>query len=197
MYIWMKRLFVSEMLRLIDNGEAPGAAVITHAHNARQWSPSLGNPLPPEGYHDLFETITPRLFAEGALFSAVVSEGLIDLSRHHGDDALEADPALDIIASRHEGVFTRHQIELALRASGQLRVNPLYASEPEGDRLRLRLRFPSEDYEGEFGACREYLPDEVVIDKSVLSVLTEGRVSPELADLVRRRVILDLPKRYY
>ena len=63
--------------------------------------------------------------------------------------------------------------------------------------MRLRLRFPSEDYAEEFGACRQYLPDEAVISTAALAALAQGRLPPELADLARRRVILDLPKRYY
>jgi hypothetical protein len=40
-----------------------------------------------------------------------------------------------------------------------LRLNPLYVAEPVGNRVPPRLRFPSPDYEEEFGACRQYLPD--------------------------------------
>jgi len=63
--------------------------------------------------------------------------------------------------------------------------------------VRLRLRFPSEDYEQEYGACREYLPDEVTVGTAVLSALPDAAVSGPLADLARRRIILKLPKRYY
>ena len=81
--------------------------------------------------------------------------------------------------------------------AGALRINPLYVATPEGDRVRLRLKFPSEDYAEEFGACRQYLADEVVVDGTSLAALDAGRPTPDLADLVRRRVILDLPGRYY
>ena len=63
--------------------------------------------------------------------------------------------------------------------------------------MRLRLQFPSEDYEEEYGACREYLPDEAVVEQAALAALGAGRLTPELVELARRRVILDLPKRYY
>jgi hypothetical protein len=61
----------------------------------------------------------------------------------------------------------------------------------------LRLQFPSEDYEQEYGACRRYLPDEAVVDRAALSALDAGILRPDLVELTRRRVILDLPKRYY
>jgi len=55
MFIWTKRQFVAELLRLVDAGSEPAAVVISHTHNARVWSQSHGNPLPPEGYRDLID----------------------------------------------------------------------------------------------------------------------------------------------
>jgi hypothetical protein len=63
--------------------------------------------------------------------------------------------------------------------------------------MGYRLRFPSEDYEQEYGACREYLPDGVTIDRASLTALEAGRLPSGLLDLARRRVIVDLPKNYY
>jgi hypothetical protein len=198
MFIWTKRQFVTEMERLVD---ASGTVLIGHAHNERIWSPSHGQPLSPEGYAALFETIEPRLFAEAGLFADVVNGGPLDLARRDTAAALDADAALTIIASRHPGVYARHTVPVPTAATGEFRVNPLYvpAGGP-GDTAqgaRLRLRFPSEDYEQEYGACRQYLPEEVTLDPTVTASLTTGRVSPEIADLVRRKVIVDLPKRYY
>jgi hypothetical protein len=94
-------------------------------------------------------------------------------------------------------VFVRHQLDADRPVSGEFRVNPLYEVEANGDRVRLRLQFPSEDYEEEYGACRQYLPDEAVVHRAALDTLPGGAVPAVLADLARRRVILDLPKRYY
>ena len=41
------------------------------------------------------------------------------------------------------------------------------------------------------------VPDEITIERSTLDGLATGRVSGELADLVRRKIIVDLPNRYY
>src|SRR5204863_847537 len=106
MFIWTKRQFVQEMLRLVDEGRNGEAAVITHTHNQLQWSPSLGQPLPPGGYLDLFETVPARLFSEGALFADVLRGGPIDLSRRDSQATLDADPALMVVASQDERVFT-------------------------------------------------------------------------------------------
>jgi hypothetical protein len=196
MYIWTKRQFVGEMTRLIDGAGEPGAVLISHTHNELTWSPSHGQPLSPQGYRDLFESIEPRVFGECGLFGDVLSGGPLDLARRDSTETLNADPALTIIASRHAGVFAPHPIETP-SLHGEYRVSPLYAAQEEGDRVRLRLRFPSEDYEQEYSACRQYLPEEAVVDKAALSALGTGRLPPDLAELARRRVILDLPRRYY
>src|SRR5262245_18990148 len=111
MFIWTKRQAVLEMLRLIDGPGSPGAVVISHAHNQLVWSPSHGNPLPPKGYGDLFETVEPRLFSEGELFAQVIAGGPLDLSRASTDDALERDPALISVATTEKSVFTRHPLD--------------------------------------------------------------------------------------
>ena len=199
MYIWTKRQFVGEMERLIAGGGEPGAVVIGHTHNERTWSPSHGQPLAPAGYRDLFETFEPRVFGESSLFTDVVEGGPLDLSRQDSDEVLDREPALTIVASRHPAVLTAHALDAlpAVAASGEFRLNPLYAATPNGDRVVLRLQFPSGDYADEYGACRAYLPDEVEVDRALLATLPAKIVPPAMAELARRRVILDLPKLYY
>jgi uncharacterized protein YbaR (Trm112 family) len=197
MYIWTKRQFVGEMARLIDGDGEPGAVLIGHTHNERTWTPSHGQPLPPEGYRDLFETLEPRIFGEAGLFADVVRGGPLDLSRHDSTDALDRDQALTIVATRRTAVFTPHPLQAPLPARGELRLNPLYEVERNDDQVTLRLRFPSEDYEQEYGACRQYLPETVRLDAAALAALESGQLSTELRELVRRRVLVDLPKNYY
>lgn len=196
-YIWTKRQFIGEMTRLIDGPGGPGAVLISHTHNERQWSPSHGQPLSPEGYRSLFETLEPRLFGEAGLFADVVRGGPLDLSRRDPADALDRDPALTIVATTRTDIFRPHAVPAWSERRGELRINPLYAVAEEENGVRLQLTFPSSDYEEEYGACRQYLPDSVVIDRSAVQDLREGRLPPHLADLARRRVILDLPARYY
>jgi len=200
MYIWTKRQFAGEMERLVDDrrrGAAPGAVLIGHTHNERTWSPSHGQPLSHEGYAELFETIEPRIFGEAGLFDDVVGGGPLDLSRRDPPETLDANPALTIIATRDARVFTRHPLPQATSAGGELRINPLYTVTADGERVRLHLGFPSEDYEQEYGAIRRYLPEELTLDRSAIASIATGQVSGELAELVRRKVIVDLPKRYY
>lgn len=195
-YIWTKRQFIGELSRLVDGAE-PGAVVINHTHNQITWSPSHGQPLSPAGYRDLFETIEPRIYGEAGLFADVVAGGPLDLSRMDAPATLDADPALTIVASRHPDIYARHQLGMPSDQGGEFRINPLYLVEPLGRELRLRLQFPDPDYEDEYGACKQYLPDEAVVDRSALSALRAGGDSGPLADLIRRHVIVKLPAKYY
>jgi len=196
MFIWTKRQMVGELTRLVE-GDDEGTVLIGHTHNERVWSPSHGQPLSPEAYADLFETIEPRVFSEGLLFEDIVAGGPLDLSRRDSKEDLDQDAALTIIATRHPGVFARHPLAWPAAARGEFRLNPLYATEADGDQIRLRLRFPGDDYEQEYGACRRYLPAETTIGRHDLEALPAAGVTGSLAELARRRVILDLPKHYY
>lgn len=193
-YIWTKRLLASEMMRI---GRDDGAVVVTHAHNALQWNPSAGMPLPPAGYRDLFEERSPRLFAERELLAEIVSGGPLDLGRTHADAALDDDLALTVVASVRPEVFQQHALTRPAIAAGEFRLNPLYCEAAAGDRVRLRLRFPSQDYEEEYGAARLYLPEEVDVSPAALAALPSDRLPDGLADLARRRVVLDVPRRFY
>ena len=198
MFIWTKRRFVAEMLRLLDDDGA-SAAMITHTHNQLVWSPSHGQPLPPAGYVDLFETTSARVFSEAGLFADVVAGGPLDLARQDSRATLDADPALVVVAasaSTQPDVFRSHDLGPPSTALGVPGLNPLYVAEPDGEVVHLRLTFPSTIYEDEFGACRAYLPDSLTISRAAMAALTDGRVVPEIADLTRRRVVIDLPKGY-
>ena len=197
MYIWTKRQFVADLTRLVDGPGAPGAVLIGHTHNELVWCPSHGQPLSPAGYRDLFETIEPRIFGETGLFADVVNGGPLDLSRRDSAETVDQEAALTIIASRRADVFRPHHRALPTEPLGELRINPLYAAEPDGDGMRFRLRFPSEDYEQEYGACRQYLPESFALDRASLDAIAAGRVPADLTDFVQRRVLVDLPKRYY
>ena len=211
MYIWTKRQFVLDMLRLIDSGDAgnhnaAGAAIISHTHNQCTWTPSHGQPLTPEGYRHLFETLEPRLFGESGLFADVVKGGPLE-SRAAGrsTDTRSRSSADDYRQPAH-GRFraaparARRRLERAASFASTRCTSAGAAGaagSASGDTVRFRLQFPSEDYEQEYGACRQYLPDEVTISRRALQALDDGRLPDELADLVRRRVIVDLPGQYY
>ena len=64
-YIWTKRQSHRRNGSVGSiTAESPVPCSSASTHNERQWSPSHGQPLAPEGYRDLFETLTPRIFGE-------------------------------------------------------------------------------------------------------------------------------------
>ena len=197
MFIWQKRPLIGELCRLVDTPGDPGTVLVTHTHNQLVWSPSHGNALTPAGYLNLFETRTVRAFAEARLFANVVGGGPLDLSQGDSDEALKADAALTFIASEEPAVFQAHPLHTSTSARGVFSVNPLYQASTDGTTMRLRLKFPDPDYEYEYGACRQYLPEETTIDLGALRRLEAGGSQEELAELNRRRVIVDLPRHYY
>ena len=197
MYVWTKRQLVGEMERLVDrsSGHASGV-VVTHAHNQDVWSPSHGDALPPDGYRELFELLDPRLFAEERLLDDVIAGGPLDLSQRHDTSQLCGAEALTIVATRGEDVFRPHELGSREPVRGELRLNPLYATAPSGEGVRMKLAFPSRDYEEEYGACRRYLPEEVTLDVGIANAVAESRRTPEVQSLLRKRIILELPQRY-
>jgi uncharacterized protein YbaR (Trm112 family) len=196
MFVWTKRQFVAEMMRLIDQ-PGPAAALITHTHNQLVWSHSHGQALTPAGYRDLFETIDARVFAEAGLLNDIIAAGRLDLSRRDSLETLDADPALTIVATRSEEVFGSHPPFAQPLGSGDLRINPLYQAAQQEGRVFLRLSFPSPEYEDEFGHSRLYLEEELVLETSLVEDVYAGRRTPEVKQLMGRRVVLEVPERYY
>jgi uncharacterized protein YbaR (Trm112 family)/SAM-dependent methyltransferase len=196
MFIWHKRQFVGELFRAVD-ASARATVLINHTHNQLVWSPSHGNPLLPSGYRNLFETRPARAFGESKLFADVVDHRHLDLTREHSDEDLATEAALTFIASTVDAVFAKHEVREPSLPDSEWRINPLYAVQEAGGRLQGVLRFPSPDYADEYGECRRYLPDSVDVDQVALRRLQEEGTTGPLDDLIRRRVILQVPRSYF
>ncbi|MBS1818012.1 MAG: hypothetical protein JSU08_08790 [Acidobacteria bacterium] len=195
MFVWMKRLVVGEMLRAVD-GSPRATVLVNHAHNQLVWSPSHGNTLTVSGYRQLFQPAVPRAFGESALLEEIVQSGRIDLARVDSEAQLSQDAAFTLIGTKVEEVFRSHAVPPPQQYSGEWSINPLYQVDRDAGQLRLTFRFPSDDYEYEFGACRRYLPQSATVDAAALAALQAGTPQPALDDLIRRRVIVSLPQRY-
>ena len=196
MFIWTKREFVGEMFRAVD-GSPNATVLINHTHNQLVWSPSHGNALTPSGYRNLFETASPRVYGESGLFTDVVTTQTLDLTRTDSQETLDGNAALTLLASKVDAVFQRHELPVPRTAAGQWRINPLFDVVDTGAQVQATLRFPSSDYEYEYGACREYLPESVSIDAAELRALQAGSPQASLDELVRRKVLLDVPANYF
>lgn len=196
-YIWKRRLLAEELMRLVDDR---GALVLPHLHSALGENHSAGMTLPPVTYADLFATMAPRLFPDGALFAGVIEHDAVDLTRAQPPAAFGDEPSLTLVASRTPEVFSRRAVPPAIDVSGTLAVNPLYAVERTATGTTLTLTFPTPEYEDEFGACRRYLPETVDLPFDATAPLDADAVRAALGDryaeLRRRLVLIDAPGRY-
>jgi ubiquinone/menaquinone biosynthesis C-methylase UbiE len=191
-YIWQKALLAREMWRVTD---ARGAVAITHTHNVDTWTPSQGMALSAEHYRSLFEETGARVYSERAALPDAIGRRL-DLARQDPQDLLSQDPAFFVVASREPRVFRHFDIAPPEVATGVLRFSPLYDVALEESQAVLTLRFPSGDYEDEYGAATSYLPALLTVHQDVLAAMRARRITPDVQDLMSRRVIVDLPENY-
>ena len=91
------------------------------------------------------------------------SAEVVDLTRDVSPADLGTEPSLTLVASPRADLFRKYEVPDTLEVAGELKVNPLYRVERRGDSSVLTLTFPTPEYEEEFGACKEYLPDTVTV----------------------------------
>lgn len=192
-YIWHKRLLAEEMMRV---SEPDGLIVMPHLHSALGENVSAGDTLTPHAYRNLFSRQHPRLFSDTLMLADVVDRRVVDLSRDLSPEEFGAEPALTLIASQRADLFRRYEVPEAEEVGGELRVNPLYHVEHRGGRSELTLVFPSAEYESEFRACARYLPDRITVPGDLTTTVRAETLDDGGAELRRRRVLLDLPRRY-
>jgi uncharacterized protein YbaR (Trm112 family)/SAM-dependent methyltransferase len=195
-YIWSKRMFACEMVRVIG---VDGVIVLNHLHNSLRENFSAGLPLAPRWWRNLFAEMNVRLFKESEILDRIVERRKIDLTSDFADQELENELALILIATHSAGdaenLFRIHEIETkpSPRAIG---LNPLYQLQQDGTIEVLRLKFPSEQYETEFGACKRYLPERLDLPAGTLKRIEAGQLDDLWRGLAERHVLLDLPERY-
>jgi uncharacterized protein YbaR (Trm112 family) len=195
-YIWSKRQFASEMMRLVGDD---GVIVVNHAHNALQENYSVGLPLAPRWWRNLLAEHGARLFKESEVLDGVVEHRGVDLSRDYTDEELAGEQAVFLIAARIDGIFRAYDYSGAQFTSGDWRLNPLYEAERHDGGAVLRLRFPSESYEDEYKACKRYLPERIELTADTvrgLEAAGPGRLNGEAQELADRYVALNVPKGY-
>ena len=192
-YIWHKRLCADEMMRV---AQPDGVIALPHLHSSEGENYAAGDPLSPSAYRDLFAPFQPALLSDARLLDGLLNDACVDLADDRSPAQLRGEPTLTLVASRQAGIRRRAPTPTPARVAGNLAVNPLYAVEVRGGRSLLTLRFPTPEYEEEFGHCRRYLPDRLTVDGDLRGRIDPRQLGPRCEELRRRRVILDLPPRY-
>ncbi len=192
-YIWHKRLLADEMARLAG---PDGVIVMPHLHSSLGWNFSAGMTLTPASYAALFASHAPRLFADPPLLSQAISGDGIDLSKEQTIDELAAENSFTLIASRDASLFRAYAPADPAALESAIIINPLYRVAVDGARTTLTLAFPNAQYEEEFGECRRYLPESVTVEAILTSPLLDIPPAVDVAELRRRRVLIEAPKRY-
>jgi SAM-dependent methyltransferase len=191
-YIWHKALLAREMARITDSR---GVTAITHTHNAETWTPSQGTALHADHYRALFEHVDARVYSEQLALPDAIG-GRIELGRHDSEAALAADQAFFVVAPRDPGMYREYTVPSPGTVCGELRISPLYDVVMSDGNAALTLRYPSQDYEEEYAASRTYLPDTIRIGHDTLMAMRDKRLTADVEDLIRRRVVVDLPPNY-
>lgn len=191
-YIWARRLFAGELCRLVGRH---GVVILAHLHNAYEYNPSAGMPLTPEGYLRLFGALPAQAFGERRLRADILEGRGLDLSPSADATIVNGEPALTMVATARQDLFHHYDRVDRRTVKGELRLNPLYRASNEGRRAVFTLALPSREYEMEFGACREYLPD--LVDFDVEEVADLSALSLRRPDLLERKVIIDVPPHYF
>jgi SAM-dependent methyltransferase len=191
-YIWHKALLAREMWRITDSR---GVAAITHTHNADTWTVSQGTALRADHYRGLFEEAEARVYSEQLALPDAI-DGRLDLARHDSESTLAADQAFFVVAPHDTRVFRAYDVPVPDAVRGELKFSPLFDVALENGHASLVRHYPSAEYEDEYGASRAYLPDVLTVGHDTLAAMERNRLTDDLRDLVRRRIVLDLPPQY-
>ncbi|MCY4025593.1 MAG: methyltransferase domain-containing protein [Acidobacteria bacterium] len=192
-YIWHKRMLAREMARAAT---PDGVVVLPHLHSSEGENFNAGDTLTPAAYRDLFAPLKPRLFADGVLFEDLLAARAVDLTRSRAPHDLAGVPSLSLVAGLRAELFRSYHVPDRLDVNDMLSVNPLYHAEPTPGGTCLSLRFPTPEYEAEFGAVKRYVPSTITVAADLNRPLAPADFGPDYPNLRRSRVLLDVPHGY-
>ncbi|MFF8035242.1 class I SAM-dependent methyltransferase [Streptomyces sp. NPDC016626] len=161
-----------------------GGVVLGHCHNRLVPGPVSGLPLDPAGWRAL---LPGAVCYDDADLTRALLAGAAPRPRTAGE--LAGCEAMALVSTPppppgHGRLSPDRPVP-----GRPLRPNPLYR---DG-----RLRWPGERWRDEYGsAARAYLPGRIDLPSALLADARAGRLTPEVTDLARRRVLLDLPERW-
>lgn len=189
---------IRELIR-VTRGD--GSIILATLRNALVESHLYPGTLPPEGYEALVADMPHRLVANSDILSRYLEKQGPSLARPAEIGHLAGDPWLSVVASHRQELFRDYgPFEDWPHAEGCLRLNPLYREERRDElgNLHLRRVFPSAWYEYENAEYRykQYLPETVSVEETVLVDLAQGKRTSEVERLIEQCVVVGMPERY-
>ena len=187
-----------------------GALLVAHAHNSLVEGVGAGLPLKPAGWRDLLEpalVYTDEELADAALH--------LRLPRPADEVEQDASEALALVCgprvpANHRAAGVRHPAlppagrpltvtPLLQRVNGEAGTRPPGTRPPGGRDAQglagsYRLHAPQERWAAEYLPRLRHVPERVDLDDETTARAAEGWDHDDVPDLVRRRVLIDLPE---
>jgi SAM-dependent methyltransferase len=184
---------VREMLRVLDS---QGTLVLSRFGNG-DVEPREGYELTIDGYERLFEGTDHIFLGEDDLVTRYLDRRGPDLESGAPRDSLKRQKWISLVAGRDLSAHPPVEFDEWPHAKGRLQLNPIYSPAPTpAGGCKLTFHFPSKWYAFENEKYAQYAAPECEISQSDLLLLSEGRRSPRIDDLVNRFVVLSLPETF-
>ncbi len=154
--------------------------------------------LSQEDYQKLMADIPHRIVLDGDILDRYLHKQGPALAKSCDRERLINAPFITMVASENESLLKDYdEFQHWPHEKGHLGLNPLYCATPDRDnRIHLTRILPSKFYMIENKECEGYLSHEIIVRKDVLSGIDSGKRTPEIADLIDRFVVLDIPVDY-
>ncbi|MGM0813026.1 MAG: class I SAM-dependent methyltransferase [Pseudomonadota bacterium] len=193
-FIYPKRLLAHEIERV---ARADALIVLSSVRHSLYKALTANIAIPPESYGQLFTRPHTVVDEEEILQRYLRGYGpnLKQLDRTKG--SLADSPLIDVVVS---GDRTRFQEWGSFaqwpHAVGRLDINPLYKSAWNGDRLELRLDWPSNHFREDNTPMEDYLPVHAELTEMQMEDIRNNTISDAVKPLVDRGVVVDVPVHY-
>lgn len=190
-YVDARLLLAKEFERVLDQ---EGILLLLHLHNALAKNVAAGKPLSPSTWMGLFNLNVIAL-PEKNLIEDFILKDRLDLSKKYSEKELNVSD-LSIIGGVDLDCFDGIWKDI-FNIKENLIINPIYKMKEKGDKILLKREFPSESFRKEYPLTEKYLPERCTINKR----LVKGRSVcvldlDEIEDLMRKFVIINVPKKY-
>lgn len=198
-YVRSKIALGREILRVATSD---ALFLFPHLHNALQRNIHPGIPLTAASYQRCFEGIPSIVFDEETVLRGFVNSGELALDHAEPAQRIERASSFALVATRREGFWCkREDLAAPLYADAtKLIPNPLYALTAGRGFVDLRANWPNTTLEAECRAVKEYLPEALRLESTLLERLQgsggTGVHDADLRSLVQRFALVRLPAAY-